>query len=68
MKKIESIENTNTWGDFLWVHFRGFLFIALMACAIFVSLNMAMHYSIEINKSDIESLKYCPHCGQDLLR
>lgn len=68
MKNIESIENTNTWGDFLWVHFRGFLFIFLTFCGIVLTLNMSMHYSIEINKSHIESLKYCPHCGQDLLR
>lgn len=67
MKNIESTENENTFGDFFWVHIRGYLFIILAATSIILTLHMSIYYFTENEKSNIESIRYCPHCGQDLL-
>lgn len=70
MKKIEEIHNIDdidTWGDLVWLHFRGWLFIILTFIAILCTLNMSIHYSVETDFSKLENIRYCTVCGADLL-
>ena len=62
------MENLKENIDFIYEFLKPFLKIGILFSLMFFILSGFVFFTIQIDKSNLDDIMYCPNCGQDLIQ